>query len=443
MSETKALNQPVFKIFVKYLVPSIGATLVTAIYLLGDSVIIGKGVGADGIAALNILIPFFNLFYATGYLFGTGGAVYFSILHGTKDYENDKKYYTFSLFASLAFSIAYIILLQIFFKPIVYFIGAKDTIYPLVEDYGRLVVWFAPVFVLSTFLQTFVRNDSSPVCAMIGVISGGITNIIFDYIFIYIFNMGMTGGSVATMIGTSLSCLILLSHYFKKNNNLKIKLFKPNFKMAFKIIKTGIPSFFIEFANGIVISLFNIRLASIMGDVGIAAYGIITNSSLMAAAFANGIAQGAQPLIAINFGGNRKDRVRAFLKFGRFFALGFAAVALLMFELFPTQIVNVFVHSTPQILNVTVPGLRIYALTFIGMYFNIFHSTYFQAVEKPTYSIIITVFRGLLVCAPLIFILSALWGVTGLWFVMPVTDTAVFLISLVFFVIEEKKTQNQ
>jgi len=174
------------KLFFSYLLPSISATLVTSIYILADSIMIGKGVGPDGIAALNIVLPLFTLFFGTGLLFGVGGSVLMSIANGSNNPLLGKQYFTTSVISVTFLSIFLLIIMQLAFEPILYFLGATNVTFTLASEYGRTLVAGAPVFMFSALLQAFIRNDKDPNLSMIGVVTGGITNIILDYIFIYI-----------------------------------------------------------------------------------------------------------------------------------------------------------------------------------------------------------------------------------------------------------------
>ena len=167
------LEGPIKALYRKYLFPSISATLVTSIYILADTMMIGRGVGPVGIAALNLLLPVFSLFFGTGMMFGVGGSVLFSISRGRKEEAMCRRYFTAALFLALSVGIIYGAGFLFFFDPVTKFLGRNESMDLFVRQYGKILIAGAPIFVCSSFFQAFVRNDSEPKRAMAAVITGG------------------------------------------------------------------------------------------------------------------------------------------------------------------------------------------------------------------------------------------------------------------------------
>lgn len=433
------VNDPIKRLFLHYLFPSISATLVTSIYILADTIFIGQGVGGKGIAALNIILPMFSLFFGIGLLFGVGGAVLMSISLGQGDTKTGQSYFTISFFLNLIISIVLLLVFITNFESIMYLFGATEEIMPLVIEYGIPFVIATPLFMFSALLQAFVRNDKAPKTAMAGVIIGGISNIILDYLFVFVFNMGMFGASFATILGTIISLVIFTTHFFKKNNNLKF-VFDFSMKKFTRIITTGFSSFLIEVSNGVVICLFNIQLVSLVGNIGITAYGILSNSALVAMSLSNGIAQAAQPIISTNFGANRHNRISSVAKMGILACGVIGLLGMAIGELFPEAITAAFVNPTPEILTISIPAVKIYFISFLILPINIFATTYFQSVMKPKFSFTITLLRGLIICSVLVLILPKLFGLTGIWAVIPITELATLFI--IFALIKRTKSKS-
>lgn len=419
------------KLFFSYLLPSISATLVTSIYILADSIMIGKGVGPDGIAALNIVLPLFTLFFGTGLLFGVGGSVLMSIANGSNNPLLGKQYFTTSVISVTFLSIFLLIIMQLAFEPILYFLGATDVTFKLASEYGRTLVAGAPVFMFSALLQAFIRNDKDPNLSMIGVISGGITNIILDYIFIYRFHWGMFGGAIATVIGSSITCLILVIHFFKETNQLKLVKNGFSMKRFVKVVTSGLASFLIEISNGIVTFLFNIQLVKYIGDIGITVYSIIANSSFIVMSLANGVAQASQPILAVNFGAGKNKRVDEVKHLGFITTTVIGSIIVALGALFPGVITGMFVHATDEILSLSIPAIRMYIIAFLFMNLNIFISSYFQSTMKPQYAMGINLLRGLILSSAFVLILPLFIGANGIWISMPIVETISFAIAMV------------
>lgn len=433
------LHEDARKLFLRYLLPSISATLVTSIYVLADTIMIGKGIGASGIAALNLILPLYNLLFGTGLLLGVGGAVLMSIANGSGEHQLASRYFTHSIIAGSIIAIIYAILGNLFLEEMGYALGCTKENSPLFISYGKYLITFSPVFVISSLLQAFVRNDGAPKRAMTAVITGGVTNIVLDYIFIFKFKWGMAGGAIATVIGSTLSVGILLTHFLSPHNKMKLVKEKWSWEITKKIIYSGLPSFLVEIASGVVVLLFNLQLLKYTGDVGVVAYSIVANSAIVAMSLFNGVSQGAQPIIATNYGAHQMQRVKQVRRLGAITAFSIGMVIYLLGALYPDVTIALFVNPTPEILDLGREAIRIYFIAFLMMSLNMFYSSYFQSVLKPGLSLTICLLRGLIICVILVFILPLWLGVTGIWLVMPMTELLTIMITFVLLKMDHYK----
>ena len=315
MKQNRLLEDPVRSVFLSYLVPSVSATLVTSIYILADTMMIGRGIGSVGIAALNILLPLYSTFFGFGMMCGIGGSVLFGFSRGKGNEREARGYFTTGLLMALVFAVLTLTLCNVFFDPLLRLLGVTPAMREHAVAYGRVLVTASPMCVMSSFLQAFVRNDGAPKLAMAGVISGGVTNVILDYVFIFIMKWGMGGAMLATATGTTLTVLILSSHFFSKENHLK-PLWNVSLKKVLEILGNGLASFILEVSNGFVTFLFNRQLLAYVGDLGVVVYGIISNTALVVTSISNGMAQAVQPLLSANYGAGKRDRVRQGLGLG-------------------------------------------------------------------------------------------------------------------------------
>ena len=252
--------------------------------------------------------------------------------------------------------------------------------------------------------------------------------------------MGMAGGAIATVIGSLITLLILCTHFFSKDNNLKIVRNGFSVENLKKITINGFASFLVEISSGVVVCLFNIQLVKYVGDVGVAVYGIISNSSIVAMSLANGVAQATQPIIATNFGAGKLKRVNSVCKTGVAVALGIGILLCIIGESIPNIITAAFVEPTPEITSLSVTAIKIYFVSFIAMTVNIFFGNYFQSTMNPNNSLIICITRGLLLSSVLVLILPKIMGVVGIWLVMPIVEFITIL--LVIFMKIRKNTDD-
>ncbi len=356
-------TQPVKKLFFHYLLPSICGTMVTSIYVLADTIIIGKGISIDAMAALNIVLPLFNIFFGTGLLFGVGGSVLMSIARGRGEIETGHRYFSMAFLLNVVTCLIYMLVFLLFLEDIARFLGATDVTMPYVMDYAPFILWGLGFFSFSSFLQTFVRNDGAPKLSMISVATGGILNIILDIIFVFPFHMGMTGAALASMIGSVTTCLILLLHFFSKKNGLKFtwKGLLPSY--AISIFKNGFTSFLLEVLAGFVMFIFNLQILKYVGDIGVSMYGVITNTSIVVTCLCNGINQASQPIISINYGAGLHDRIHTVKRLGLQTAIVICAIPAILGLAVPDMFTYIFLNPTSEILSLSATAVRTY---FIG-----------------------------------------------------------------------------
>ena len=424
------LEDQIKTLYGKYLLPSISATLVTSIYILADTMMVGRGVGAVGIAALNLLLPVFSLFFGTGMMFGVGGSVLFSISRGRQEETMCRRYFTAALMLALLVGAFYGTAFQIWFEPVTAFLGRNESMDLFVRQYGRILIAGAPIFVCSSFFQAFVRNDKEPKRAMAAVIAGGVSNVILDYVFIFPMGMGMAGAAAATVIGSLITVVILLTHFVSPANTLKLTRRFGLREMRASAVN-GASSFLVEMTGGIVIFLFNRQLLSYVGDLGVVVYGIVSNSALIAASIFNGISQAAQPVMAINFGAGKRERVeetrRRALKTAAAAGILFTAIGLFC----PQVLVYAFVEPTEEIIAMGVTAVRIYFLSFLAAGANVLFATYFQSVLKPGFAMAICMLRGIILNGAFVFLLPMFFGVNGIWAAMTATECLTLLCALI------------
>lgn len=444
MNTQDFLNKPVKQVFMRYLVPSVFATMVTSIYVLADTIIVGKGIGTIAVAALNIVLPLYNIFFGLGLLFGVGGSVLMSILRGEGDEKGSNAYFSTSLVAMcvvLALSLAFF---TAFMEEIALVFGGTPETMPYIMDYMPYIVWGMGLFFFSSYLQTFIRNDGAPRLAMYAVVSGGVANIILDYVFVYNFNMGMAGAAIATVMGSGLTVVILLTHFFTKKNNLHFSLkgVRPSFIK--NIILNGFASFLIEVASGVTIFVFNIQLLKYAGNTGVSVYSIISNTAIVVVCLCKGINQAAQPLLSTNYGAGLYERTDKIRSLAVKVSIIICAVPVILGLVVPDFFTYIFINPDSAILSMSASAIRIYFVGFMMLGINMVFICYFQAILKNGYSMIICLMRGLILVVAFAYIFPLFMDVTGIWLAVPAAETITMLfgIYLIYFKKSAKREIN-
>lgn len=434
MEKINLLKDSEKKVFYHYLIPSICSTLVTSIYILVDTLIIGQGVGAAGISALNIFLPFFAIYNGIGLMFGIGAGILISMEDGIGNKEKSDKYFISSLMAIIVIGIIFTIFTNMFLEQISYFLGANESSIDLVLEYGRCITLFTPVFIATNFLSPIVRNKKNPKLAMMSVLIGAGLNIVLDYIFVFPMNMGMVGAALATVIGSLTTVTVLLTHFIWKKNRIKLDFKGISLKRIKRIICCGGSNFLMEVASGFVIFIFNIQILKYIGNVGIVVYGIISNCAIVGMALFNGVAQASQPIIATNYGANEMNRVKVVLKYAMFTTISIGCLLFGVVFMFTETVIYIFVKANAEIISIGVPAIRTYLSAFCIMNINILLCNYFQSVGKEKASICISIIRGFLLNIILVLSLPMILGGTSLWFVVPITEV-ITLIGIVIYLV--------
>ena len=275
----------------------------------------------------------------------------------------------------------------------------------------------------------FLRNDKSPGLATLGVLCGGIFNIFGDYFFVFTCDMGIYGAGLATAIGAVITTVIQLTHFVSRKNTLR--LIKPE-KLRRKLCEisvTGFSTFFIDVAMGILTVLFNRQIMRCLSTDALAIYGPIIQISTFVQCCGYSVGQASQPIMSMNFGAGKGDRIRETLRFALWTAAFFGVFWTALSMACPDLYVRIFMTPTPEILAMAPAIVRTYALSFLLLPFNIFSTYYFQAIMKPKAAFVVSVARGLVISGSLILVLPRIAGGNALWLTMPITELLVALYS--------------
>ena len=431
----------ILHLFIKYVSLNVLGMIGLSCYILADTFFVARGIGSDGLTALNIAIPIFNFVNGIGLMLGMGSATKYAILKAQNKDSEANIVFTNSLIYILAIAVLFIIISIFFTSHIAYILGAEGNIHTMTNIYIKMVLLFSPMFMLNNVLLGFVRNDNHPRLAMIAMLMGSLFNIIFDYIFIFPFNMGIFGAVLATVFSPVVSILILSILFIKKENTFFIV--KPNisFRKFFEISSLGISFLITEVSSGFVILAFNIIILNIAGNVGVAAYGITANIALVIIAIFTGMGQGVQPIISINY--NNEDNINKIYKYAIILSSSISVIVYIITYLFANEITSVFNRDNiEELQRISVNGLRIYFTAFVFVGYNIVTCVYFSAKDKAKPAFIISILRGFIFIIPSIFILSSVFKMTGVWLSFPAAEILTSIFSLIFFIRSRNKFIN-
>lgn len=428
--------------FAHYTILSVLGTLGVSCYILADTFFISKGLGTNGLTALNLAIPVYNFIHGTGLMLGMGGATKFSICKSQGKRDEVNQVYTDTIYLALFFSLIFVLVGVVFSNHLAVLLGADIHVLEMTNTYLYWLLAFSPAFILNDVLLCFVRNDDSPQLSMMAMLFGSFSNIILDYIFIFPMKMGIFGAILATGFSPIISIILMLPHWIKKKNTFYFVRTRIRKDIVKQDLSLGFPSLIAQLSSGIVMITFNAIILKLSGNTGVAAYGVVANISLVVVAVYTGIAQGVQPLISSFYGVGNDRQARVMLKYGVITILVISAIVYWLIFAFAQPITAIFnSENNMELQKISVIGLKLYfvSLPFVG--YNIILATFFTSIEKALPAHILSILRGLILIIPLTFLLSALWGMTGVWLTYPMTE--LFVAVLGFIVYKHKKKQKR
>lgn len=424
--------------FIKYASMNVFGMISLSCYILADTFFISKGLGTYGLAALNLAIPIYSFVHGSGLMVGMGGATKFAIAKGKEDLEEGRKVFTNSFVMAVVIAFAFFVLGIGLSQKITEVMGADENIFAMTNTYMKTILMFSPAFMINNLLQCFVRNDGDPRLSMIAMISGSMSNIVLDYVFIFPLDMGMFGAVIATCIAPIISIMILLIHFISKKNSLKFCRSSVNVMRIKNNFSLGIPSLVTEISSGVVIIVFNMITMKIAGNVGVAAYGVIANISIVVISIYTGIAQGSQPLLSGCYGRGERQEMRAILRYAIIAMIGVSIIVYIIMLTFAEPVVGIFNSENDCMLSsIAVTGLKLYFIAVLFVGFNIIISVYFTSMEKALPAQAVSIIRGLILIVPMAFLMSSIWGLTGTWLSFPATEATVSIGAIIYLKIKD------
>lgn len=434
-------QQSCMREFVHYTILSVLGTLGVSCYILADTFFVSKGLGTNGLTALNLAIPVYNFIHGTGLMLGMGGATRFSICKSQEKMEEVNRVYTNTIYLALFFSGVFVLLGFFFPRQLAVLLGADTSVLEMTATYLRWLLLFAPAFILNDIWLCFVRNDGSPQLPMIAQLIGSFANILLDYIFIFPMGMGIFGAIFATGLSPVISIVIMFPHWGRKKNTFRLVKTKVRKYIIQQDLSLGFPSLIAQLSSGIVMITFNAIILKLAGNTGVAAYGVVANISLVVAAVYTGIAQGIQPLVSTFYGAGNNRQIKEVLKYAMVTMFSVSMIAYLFIFAFADPITAVFnSEKNLELQQISVTGLKLYFISIPFVGYNIILATFFTSIEKALPAHILSILRGLVLIIPMAFLLSALWKMTGVWLAYPITE---FLTALLGFVIYQHKNKQK
>lgn len=425
-------TEKIGKLLMQYAIPAIIAMTAASLYNMVDSIFIGQGVGTLAISGLALTFPLMNLAAAFGSLVGVGAATLVSVKLGQKDYDTAQRVLGNVVILNIIVGLVFTFLTLIFLDPILYFFGASEDTIGYARDYMLIILAGNVITHLYLGLNSVLRAAGHPQKAMVATIITVILNTILDPIFIFVFDMGIQGAAIATILAQVVSLIWLIVIFKNKNELIHFRkgIFQLKRRIVIDSLSIGMSPFLMNLAATFVVIFINQGLKKHGGDLAIGAYGIVNRLVFLFIMIVMGINQGMQPIAGYNFGAKLYDRVTKVLKLSIYAATTVTTLGFLIGMFIPELAVSVFT-SDAELIRLSAEGMRIVVIFFPIIGFQIVTSNFFQSIGMARKAIFLSLTRQVLFLIPCLLILPHYMGTFGVWVSMPIADLAASIASAI------------
>lgn len=431
MSELR-LKQVRFGTFMRYVTPSITMMVFMSLYTIVDGAFVAAYVGSDALAGLNIAYPLNNVILGTGIMFATGSSAVVANMLGAGHHRKAEEKFTLSLAAAFVCSLFLGGVMLFFFKPLLYLLGADETVYQYAFDYGLICVLAAPITVMKEILVSYLRVDGQPKLSLYATIIGGVTNILLDYVFIKVFGWGVLGASLATAIGIALGGAIALSYFLSARAGLRFRRFAVDFSTVGKMMYNGSSEMVNQLAAGVVTLLFNLIAMHYYGADGVAAVTIVAYAEFIFISLFLGLSMGFAPLVSYYYGAEEYETNQKLMRYTVIFVTLASIVLFCICHFIPESILVFFTKEGTAVYTMAKLGLELFAFSILLSGFNLVTSGLFTALGNGLVSAVIAFSRTFLLQIGALLILPRFFGFEGIWLAIPLAEVLTFVLVLVF-----------
>ena len=419
----------------RFTAPSIMMMIFTSIYSVVDGIFVSNFVGKTPFAALNFIFPFIMLFSAAGFMLGTGGSALVAKTMGEGKRERANRLFSLFTYTAIASGVVIAIVGILLLRPAAAFLGAEGEMLDYCVAYGRILMAVMPAFMLQTMFQTFFVTAEKPDLGFNITVGAGITNMVLDWLFIVVFHWGLEGAALATAMSQVAGGVIPLFYFVRPNSSL-LRLTGTSFdgRAMFLACTNGVSELVSNISMSLVGLLFNVQLMAYAGENGVAAYGIIMYVDFIFLATFIGYSIGSSPVVSFHYGAGNTDELKNLLR-KSVVIIGIASVSMFAIaELAARPLSLIFASYDQELLDMTIHGFRIYAVSFFFVGFAIFGSGFFTALNNGIVSAIISFLRTLVFEVIAVLTLPLIFGLNGIWFAIVLARGLAIVVTLFFLV---------
>lgn len=428
------------KKLIQFTMPTIAMMIFISIYGVVDGLFISNIVGSDAFASVNLIMPAIMIIGTIGFMIGTGGSAIISKTLGEGEKEQANNYFSMLIYLEIILGVIFSIIGIILLEPIAKLLGATPNMMSYCLTYGRVLLIGMVAFILQNSFQSFMIVAEKPKFGLIITIIAGLTNMVLDFLFIYIFKMGVLGAALATITSQIVGAIIPLI-YFSKPNSSPLKLTKTKFKkdIILKTCGNGSSEMVTNLSMSLVNILFNMQLMKYAGTNGVSAYGIIMYVGFLFVGTYLGYSVGVAPIISYHYGAENTDELKNIFKKSQKILLITAIIMTALAELLAPVCASIFVSYDTNLMNMTTNAIRLFSISYIISWFNIYASSFFTALNDGFTSALISFLRTLVFQIIMIYLIPHLFGLNGIWTSVVFAEALSLIVSITCLIINRKK----
>lgn len=425
----------------RFTLPSICMMIFTSIYGMVDGFFISNIVGKTAFASVNLIIPFLQIIGGVGAMLGVGGSALVAKTLGEGDIPKARRYFTMMMYLMLGTSIFFTVVGIAVLRPVAYLFGATEAMIGDVMTYGTICLLFNTALQAQYTFQSYLIVAEKPKLALGVVIAAGVSNMILDYVLMAVLPMGIAGAAFATGLSQCVAGVIPFLWFLSKKNKSALRFTKTNFELKPMLLAcgNGASEMMSSVSASITGILYNLQLMKYAGEDGVAAYGVVMYAAFVFLGVFNGYSQGSSPIMGFHYGAQNFKEMKNVLKRSLIMLGSAAAVLTALAMMLARPIASVFVGYDAELLDLTARAFMICATPFLVMWFNMYTSCFFTALNDGAVSAAISFMRALVLPVICIIVMPLIWELDGVWYSLAGSEILGVFVSLAFLLGKRKK----
>lgn len=425
---------------IRFTLPTIAMMIFTSIYGVVDGVFVSNCVGSNAFAAVNLIMPVIMILGSVGFMIGTGGSAIVSKTLGEKKQEKASEYFSMLIYLCIVCGAALSVIGIIFIRPIAVLLGATGDIANNCVIYGRTIFFMMTGLFLQNAFQSFLVVAEKPKLGLAVTLIAGFTNMFLDFLFVYVFRLGVFGAAIATGISQLVGSILPIIYFAGgRNNILHLKKCHFNKDIIIKTCINGSSEMVTNMSMSLVNMLYNIQLMRYIGTNGVIAYGIIMYVGFIFSGTYIGYSVGSAPVISYHYGAGNKKELKSLFKHSITLLAAFSILMTILAEVLAKYLAGIFVSYDAELLELTTTAIRIYSISYLISELNIFASSFFTALNNGFVSAAISFLRMFVFQIIMIIMLPAIIGIKGIWIAVIAAEALALIVSVIFVIINRKK----